>query len=51
MDLDYADGICLLAESFDEMQQLTDQLVSDAAKIGIEVNYNKSEIIKKFQLN
>ena len=48
-DLDYADDICLLAENFEEMQQLTDQLASDAAKIGLKINCNKSEIMKKFQ--
>ena len=48
-DLDFADDICLLGENFEEMQQLTDQLASDAAKIGLKINCNKSEIMKKFQ--
>ena len=45
-DLDYADDICLLAESYEEMQHLTDQLARDAGKIGLKINCGKSEIMK-----
>ena len=47
-DLDYADDICLLAENYAEMQDLTNRLAEDAAKIGLKVNCGKSEIMKNF---
>ena len=44
-DLDYADDICLLAESYVEMQNLTNQLAEGAAKIGLKINCGKSEVM------
>ena len=38
----------MLAENYEDMQRLTDQLACDAAKIGLKINCNKSEIMKKF---
>ena len=35
-DLDYAEDFCLLAENYEEMQHLSDQLSDDAAKIELE---------------
>ena len=47
-DLDYLDGICLLAKNYAEMQNLTNRLAEDAAKIGLKINYGKTEIMNNF---
>ena len=45
-DLDYADDICLLGESYEEMHRPTDQLARDAGNIRLKINCGKSEIMK-----
>ena len=39
----------MLAENYEERQQLTDQLASDAAKVGLRIDCDNSDIINKFQ--
>ena len=41
--LAYADDICLLAESFDDVECSLHRLESSAAEIGLTINYNKTK--------
>ena len=47
-DLDYVGDTCLLAENYAEMQNLTNRLAEDAAKIRLKNNCGKSEIMNTF---
>ena len=43
--LAYADDICLLAESIDDVECLLHRLETSAAKIGLTINYNKTKVM------
>ena len=45
-DLDFADDICLLNSSHREMQEKTNALKQQAAKIGLQINRKKTEIMR-----
>ena len=47
-DLDFADDIALIAESSEDLQQLTDKLEENAAKVGLRINAGKT---KSMQIN
>jgi len=47
-DLDYADDICFLAHSFEDMMQKLVRLSEEAMKVGLKININKTE---QFRVN
>ena len=44
-DLDFADDLCLLAQKQQHMQQKTDKLAQEAAKTGLHINIDKTEVM------
>ena len=45
-DLDFADDLCLMSQKQQHMQQKTDRLTEEAAKTGLKVNKEKTEVMK-----
>ena len=45
-DLDFADDICLLNSTYEDMQEKTNVLSQQAAKIGLRINKKKTEIMR-----
>ena len=45
-DLDFADGIALITEEDEVMQQMTTKLEEHAAKVGLCISSNKSKVIR-----
>ena len=45
-DLDFADDLCLMSQKHQHMQQKTDKLAEEAAKTGLQVNTDKTEVMK-----
>ena len=45
-DLDFADDLCLLSQKQQHMQQKTDRLTEEAAKTGLQVNIDKTEVMR-----
>ena len=45
-DLDFADDLCLMSQRQQHMQQKTDKLTAEAAKTGLRVNKDKTEVMK-----
>ena len=43
--LEYADDICLLAESIDDVECSLHRLETSAAEIGLTINYNKTKVM------
>ena len=45
-DIEYADDVCLGASNVDQMVELTNSLATEAKKVGLEVNINKSKVMR-----
>ncbi|CAH8834294.1 unnamed protein product [Trichobilharzia szidati] len=45
-DLDFADDLCLMSHKIEDLQAKTDKLVEEAAKTGLQVNIDKTEVMK-----
>lgn len=45
-DMDYADDIVLMSHSFADMQSKLDDLVNEAAKVGLKINIGKTKVMK-----
>lgn len=50
-DLDYADDICLLSHSFNQMQTKLAKLVKEAEKVGLIINVKKTKSMRIFTNN
>ena len=49
-DLDYADDICLISSSVENLSDLTNNLVQEAQKVGLKINVSKSKTMR-LQMN
>ncbi|CAH8865513.1 unnamed protein product [Trichobilharzia szidati] len=45
-DLDFADDICLISHKLEDMQAKSNKLAEEASKIGLQVNIEKTEVMK-----
>ena len=45
-DLDFADDIALIAETNESLQHMTNKLETEAGKIGLRINADKTKIMK-----
>ncbi|CAH8845511.1 unnamed protein product [Trichobilharzia szidati] len=45
-DLDFADDICLISHKLEDMQVKSNKLAEEASKIGLQVNIEKTEVMK-----
>ena len=45
-DLDFADDICLISHKLEDMQLKNNKLAEEASKIGLQVNIEKTEVMK-----
>ena len=45
-DLDYADDISLISDGTDSMKTMTEALSVETGKIGLEINVNRTKIMK-----
>lgn len=45
-DLDYADDICLLSQSYSELQQKINNISLNAAKVGLKINIRKTKSMR-----
>ena len=48
-DLDFADDLCLVNSTYEEMQRKTNTLRKQAAKIGLQINKKKTEIMRNME--
>ncbi|XP_062609354.1 uncharacterized protein LOC134271119 [Saccostrea cucullata] len=44
-DLDFADDLCLMSQKYEHMQLKTNRLAKEAAKTGLKVNIEKTEVM------
>ena len=45
-DLDFADDIALLSETWNEMQEITNKVEDEAKKVGLHINTQKTKLVK-----
>ncbi|CAH8662821.1 unnamed protein product [Heterobilharzia americana] len=45
-DLDFADDLCLMSHKLEDLQAKTNKLIEEAAKTGLQVNIEKTEVMK-----
>ena len=45
-DLDFADDIPLLAETNEQLQDMTTNLEAEAAKVGLRISHNKTRVMR-----
>ena len=45
-DLDYADDLCLLSQSFKDMKEKLEDLNKEAVKVGLKMNASKTKAMK-----
>ena len=50
-DLDYADDICLMTHSHNDMQAKLDQIATEAAAVGLEINVSKTKALRIGTIN